>query len=287
MWQSISEQMSNALGYSVQIENKVELTRPGLFDHYQLTLQNGQRFYLKLSDKSHQQLLESELDTCQVLARTQTLASPDAMRLGQCKEGGFLYYPWLSSQDLCPSYSAELGVKLAQLHNWGEQKQFGFDSDNYIESTLQPNRWTDKWSIFFAEQRIGWLLTLLAEQGLYFGAIEDLVKQTQQYLKHHHPRPSLIHGYLCSENIKIGPKGPTSIQPACYWGDAECDLAMLELHSPLPDDFYQAYLAYRPLVCGYEDRRHLYRLYYHLLLLLHYGGQHLEAAQQELDALFQ
>ncbi|MDP5253423.1 MULTISPECIES: fructosamine kinase family protein [unclassified Vibrio] len=287
MWQSIAEQISHSLGYQTHIESKTKFDKLGLFDHYRLTLQNGQCLYLKLTDKSNRHLLESEFDTCQTLANTQTLIPPEAISLGQCKEGYFLYYPWQTEQPLCIKSSSQLGIQLAKLHNWGEQKQFGFDSDNYIVSTLQPNRWTDKWADFFAEQRIGWLLALLAEQGLYFGQVDDFVEQTKQRLKHHQPVPSLIHGHLCPENIKLTPQGPRCIQPACYWGDAECDLAMLEFNSPLPDSFYQAYLAYRPLAHGYEERRHLYRLYYRLLLLLQYGGQHLESTQQELYELFQ
>ncbi|WP_411979313.1 fructosamine kinase family protein, partial [Vibrio sp. 378] len=49
---------------------------------------------------------------------------------------------------------------------WGEQKEFGFDTDNYLGSTLQPNQWHKKWCMFFAEQRIGWQLQLLKEKGI-------------------------------------------------------------------------------------------------------------------------
>lgn len=75
----------------------------------------------------------------------------------------------------------------------------------------------------FAEQRIGWQLELAAEKGIAFGNIDAIVEHIQQRLASHQPQPSLLHGDLWSGNCALGPDGPYIFDPACYWGDRECD----------------------------------------------------------------
>ena len=93
---------------------------------------------------------------------------------------------------------------------------------------------------FFAEQRIGWQLELAAEKGLEFGNIDAIVEHVQQRLASHQPQASLLHGDLWSDNCALGPNGPYIFDPACYWGDRECDLAMLPLHPEQPRKYMMA-----------------------------------------------
>ena len=59
-----------------------------------------------------------------------------------------------------------------------------------------------------------------------------------------------------------GPDGKAMlIDPACYVGHREADLAMTELFGGFPPEFYDAYREAAPLQPGYEDRRDLYNLY--------------------------
>ncbi|STU71142.1 protein kinase-like protein [Klebsiella pneumoniae subsp. ozaenae] len=81
-----------------------------------------------------------------------------------------------------------LGQQLAHLHQWSDQPQFGLDFDNDLSTTPQPNAWQRRWSVFFAEQRIGWQLELAAEKGLHFGDIDTLVDMVQQRLANHQPQ---------------------------------------------------------------------------------------------------
>ena len=37
---------------------------------------------------------------------------------------------------------------------------FGFDNDNFLGPTVQPNRWHKKWDVFFAEGT-HWLATTI------------------------------------------------------------------------------------------------------------------------------
>lgn len=98
----------------------------------------------------------------------------------------------------------------------------------------------------FAEQRIGWQLELAAEKGIAFGNIDAIVDHVQQRLSSHQPQPSLLHGDLWSGNCALGPHGPYIFDPACYWGDRECDTAMLPLHSDQPPQIYDGYQSVSP-----------------------------------------
>ena len=65
------------------------------------------------------------------------------------------------------------------------------------------------------------------------------------------------------------------IDPACYVGHAEADLAMTELFGGFPQEFYEAYREANPLQSGYENRRDLYNLYQLLNHLNLFGPSYL------------
>jgi hypothetical protein len=51
--------------------------------------------------------------------------------------------------------------------------------------------------------------------------------------------------------------GPLLFDPACYWGDRECDLAMLPLYPELPPQIYDGYQSVWPLESGFIERQPL------------------------------
>ncbi|PLL63577.1 hypothetical protein CWN26_14375, partial [Klebsiella pneumoniae] len=76
---------------------------------------------------------------------------------------------------------------------------------------------------------------------------------------------------------------PYIFDPACYWGDRECDLAMLPMHPEQPPQIYDGYQSVSPLPSGFLDRQPIYQLYTLLNRAILFGGQHLVTAQQALD----
>jgi fructosamine-3-kinase len=83
------------------------------------------------------------------------------------------------------------------------------------------------------------------------------------------PLPSHLHGDLWSGNILVaGGQLAALIDPACYHGHAEVDLAMLALFDTPPDDFWESY---GPLEEGWEERRPLYQLFPALVHLRLFG----------------
>ena len=100
------------------------------------------------------------------------------------------------------------------------------------------------------------------------------------------PQPALLHGDLWSGNHAYLPDGtPIVFDPASYYGDRECDLAMTELFGGYGKNFYAAYCAAYPLDAGYVTRRDLYNLYHILNHVNLFGGSYVRQAEQMMQRL--
>lgn len=171
-------------------------------------------------------------------------------------------------------HAETLGVQLAALHSVTNNR-FGFEHDNYIGSTPQPNGWMEDGHAFFARRRLRFQGRLALERGLLsqsdHAALGKLIGKLPELVP---AQPaSLIHGDLWGGNIMVGPDGePVLIDPAVHYGWAEAELAMTALFGRLPAAAYRAYAEARPLAPGYEDRFDLYNLY-HLLNHLNLFGR--------------
>ncbi|MEJ1267584.1 fructosamine kinase family protein [Pantoea ananatis] len=90
--------------------------------------------------------------------------STEVYGVGSDRDYSFLLLEYIKPQPLDAHSALRLGQQLAHLHQWSEQPQFGLDFDNNLTTTPQPNSWLRRWSVFFAEQRIGWRLQVAAEK---------------------------------------------------------------------------------------------------------------------------
>lgn len=283
MWQAISRLLSEQLGEG-EIELRNEL--PGGEVHAAWHLRYaGHDFFVKCDERELLPGFTAEADQLELLSRSKTVTVPKVWAVGADRDYSFLVMDYLPPRPLDAHSAFILGQQIARLHQWSDQPQFGLDFDNALSTTPQPNTWQRRWSTFFAEQRIGWQLELAAEKGIAFGNIDAIVEHIQQRLASHQPQPSLLHGDLWSGNCALGPDGPYIFDPACYWGDRECDLAMLPLHTEQPPQIYDGYQSASPLPADFLERQPVYQLYTLLNRARLFGGQHLVIAQQSLDRL--
>jgi fructosamine-3-kinase len=170
-------------------------------------------------------------------------------------------------------FAERLGEQLARLHAT-TGPGFGFEHDNYLGATPQPNRWTLDGYSFFAEQRLSYQARLALQRGLL--SVEEV--QTVERIADRLPllipeQPaSLLHGDLWGGNVIVGPEGePVLIDPAAHYGWAEAELAMTSLFGGFDPTLYSAYEATRALAPDYRERFPLYNLY-HLLNHLNLFG---------------
>lgn len=285
MWHALATQLSEWLGSPYQICDHQALG--GGDYHHCYRINNGLRpLFIKISRHSDGENLTAEADGLAHLARNGLIATPAVIGQGKMDGQPLLALEWLDLQrnadDDCWQ---QFGRQLAQLHLSSDQAMYGFDDDNYLGLSLQPNRWHKHWYRFFAEQRLGWQLELAAEQGLQFGDIDTLIDCAAALLRHHQPKPALLHGDLWSGNFGFCNQQAVLFDPAVYYGDREVDIAMSRLFGPLPDAFYQGYDAVAALPPDHRDRQPLYQLYYLIHHARVFGGHYVEECRQQLKRL--
>ena len=278
MWKSVSQVLADQFGayYHIKEKNKVHTGEM----HEAWLIDDGiQPVFIKVNEKSYRSMFRAEADQLELLAKTNTVKVPQVYGVGCSQSHSFLLLEALRIEPVTPETMAEFGVQLAQLHSQRGPEQYGLDFDTWLGSQYQPNEWRTNWATFFAEYRIGWQLQICKEKGLDFGNIEDITHIVAAKLVKHKPQPALLHGNLWIENCAKVNTGITIYDPACYWGDRECDLAFSELFEPFPQEFYQNYHHTYPIDEGYVERKPIYQLY-HLLNFSHrFKGHYVELAK--------
>jgi fructosamine-3-kinase len=253
---------------------------------YRLEGVDGSRYFLKLNGARHMQMFVAEAEGLKAIAATNTICVPRPIAHGTADSHGFLVLEYL---ELSPRGDAKLlGEQLAALHRC-TGRNFGFAHDNFIGTTPQPNGWKNNWIDFWREHRLGFQLRLAAQNG-YNGQLqrlgEKLLDTLVAFFDGYSPQPSLLHGDLWSGNHASLPDGtPVIFDPAPYYGDRECDLAMTELFGGYAANFYATYREAYPLDAGYAGRKELYNLYHILNHANLFGAGYARQAEQMMQRL--
>jgi fructosamine-3-kinase len=160
----------------------------------------------------------------------------------------------------------DIGAALGALHAKAG-RQYGWPVDYRLGTVMLDNRQTSDWPSFWGEQRLAATAYILDRPTRE--RVETLASRLRDMLPAD-PPPAFLHGDLWSGNILVADgRLAALVDPACYGGDAEVDLAMLTLFDSPPDAFWEAYGALEP---GWEERRPLYQLFPALVHLRLFGA---------------
>ncbi|MBO6890832.1 MAG: fructosamine kinase family protein [Roseibium sp.] len=188
-------------------------------------------------------------------------------------------------EDLGPSVSPSqnawrhLAEILRALHGttgetFGWPEGYAFDR-LAIRSTQDPN-----WADFWIRNRV--LVDTTELPDALVQRLEEVEPIIRAVLPET-PAASLLHGDLWTGNVHFTSGDQAHlIDPACYYGHFEVDLAMLTLFGSPPQSFWAAY---GPLEPGWETRRHIYQLWPALVHLRLFGAGYLPLVERLLDAL--
>jgi len=259
----ISAVISEATHRTFEVRGATPVGGGSINEAYRLEGTDGTCYFVKLNDSRHLDMFVAEAAGLEAIAATNTIRVPRPLAHGSMGRQSFLVLEHLELDSR--GNAKRLGEQLAALHRC-EAQRFGFAADNFIGTTPQPNPWTDDWLTFWRIHRLGFQLRL-AEKNGYGGQLhslgEKLMNALPAFFADYTPQPSLLHGDLWNGNHAFLADGtPAIFDPAVYYGDRECDLAMTELFGGYPADFYAAYRAVYPLDPGYAARRELYNLYH-------------------------
>ena len=230
--------------------------------------------------------LEAERGGLEALAKAGLLRVPAVEGDGRDEDNAWLLLEWLELQPLGEASGAALGTALAALHRIA-QPRFGWERDNYIGGSIQPNGWSDDWLAFWRERRLMPQLRLAARNRLPSRLIdrgERLAADCEAFFTTYVPAKSLLHGDLWGGNAAALPDGiPVAFDPAVYVGDREADLAMTTLFGGFPADFHAAYAnAWRP-DDGFRVRRDFYNVYHVLNHAKLFAGGYVRQSQELVE----
>jgi fructosamine-3-kinase len=169
-----------------------------------------------------------------------------------------------------------LGAALALLHG-SEGESYGW-AENYAFGPVEiRNGFKDTWPAFWAENRLRPFLGAVPEETA--ARLDELCEGLPELLPER-PRPALLHGDIWTGNALFSGDDAYFIDPACYYGDGEVDLAMLHLFGQPPAEFAEGYGAMRD---GHEDRRPIYQLFPALVHLRLFGAGYHGLVSRLLD----
>lgn len=236
-----------------------------------------QQLFAKLNSGVGARVLKSEFESLLVINRQVPALYPKPLLYHADQDRAVLIMSFHHIAPLSAANAAQAGRALAHQHKHTND-QFGWENDNFIGLTPQPNQWTTAWAEFFREQRLQPMLERAMLAGLgdeYAQKVRNIIASLNELLSHS-VSPSLVHGDLWSGNLGVDAQANTAVfyDPAPYYADREVDIAMTKLFGRQPDAFYRAYQEVWPLESGYTQRRDIYNLYHALNHVVLFGGSY-------------
>jgi protein-ribulosamine 3-kinase len=255
-------------------------------DCYRYEISTGSIF-VKVGDVAVLDRFEAEAAGLNELRSAKALRVPQVLGTVAADSHAILVLEWIKFSD-SRSAAAQFGERLAAQHRT-VKPLFGWKRHNFIGSTPQVNFWSRNWINFWREYRLESQLALAEQKGADDRFIERtalLSTLIEGFFVSYTPVASLLHGDLWRGNYGVDSTGaPVIFDPAVYYGDRECDIAMTRLFGEFSPDFYSAYISAWPLDVGWQQRTALYNLY-HVLNHFHlFGGGYLDQAERLVEKL--
>jgi len=194
---------------------------------------------------------------------------------------GRLVMEYIPNDTLCNGRcEEEIADALAHLHSIPAQGVFGFGSDTTIGPFRQRNRPRIRWVDFYREMRVLDFAARAFDEGkldkAMLGRIEKLAADFEQFLTEPE-HSSLLHGDVWSGNVLTqGNRLAAFIDPACYYGHYEMELAFIGMFNTFGERFYARYREHRRIDAEFfAVRADLYRLFPYLVHVRAFGGGYL------------
>ena len=164
--------------------------------------------------------------------------------------------------------------------------RYGFPRDTVTGPYRQPNPWTDSWVAFFRDRRLDYFAGKAREEGLLSPSLAerlDALADDLDSLLPDDPPSALLHGDVWANNVLTRDGEVRALlDPACYFGHAEVELAYVDFGGSFGDAFFETYDDERGIDPGFRDERcAVYQLVPLLEHLLYFGEDRYAAGLRE------
>lgn len=297
---SLAKAIITLYGENVHLERGFPVHGGDINKSYGMSLSNGDVLFMKANEKSNVDFFVKEAHSLKAIESTKTIATPKVLGLGteNGEEVGysFLLLDFIELGNLDETFWEKFAEKLAQMHKadtknfipetaFNKGCIFGFYENNYIGRTEQINTPKESWIDFFRENRLEPQFKMAENhfENKDFKLIEKFLNNLGSFLVEP-KKPSLLHGDLWAGNVMCTTKPEAMIiDPACYVGNPEADIAMTELFGGFSGKFYATYKETGLLQPNYADRRDIYNLYHLLNHLNMFGKTYLSAVRTIIE----
>ncbi len=243
-------------------------------------------FFIKWNQGDHRGLFQAEAKNVQLIQETRAIQIPNVIGVGILDEKEYLMMECVPTGTKRSDYWQDFGQKLAKLHHNSSIHGHGLDYQNYMGAALQENTWNEDGIQFLVQNRIKKQVDLALYNRKINSVTEEKFNRLYDMLPNLLPdeKSSLIHGDLWSGNAMVNKHGQiTLVDPCCYYGFREAELAFTTMFGGFDKVFYEAYHEVYPIEKGFHERIPIYNLYPLMVHVNLFGEGYLPAVEKILD----
>ena len=239
-------------------------------------------FFLKLNELEDPDFFVSEAADLNLLKPF--VPVPETIGFGRSMGFNYLITNYIEEGKPQKSSFGKAGADLAKLH-LNSNSQFGNDYINYMASIPQDNQWKSDGINFLIQNRILPMVGhCLMEEKIsidLYKRIEMLCGRLGKIIPEENP--ALLHGDLWSGNLMTNMAGNSIfIDPACYYGLRESEIAFTYLFGGFENSFYESYLEIYPLEPGFGERVSVYHIHPLLVHVYLFGSGYIDGIERIL-----
>lgn len=246
---------------------------------FRLELTDGSRVFAKYHPAPPEDFFETEAAGLHWLRSAGCVPVPAVLAVGD--DPAFLVLEWIEPARGRNADEATFGQQLAALHRSGAEC-FGRTDRRTTGSLALPNDPCDSWSEFLVGRRLDPLARIAARRrALPVALLHDLDRLMAALPEWCGPEEpaARLHGDLWAGNRLVDRAGRSwLIDPACFGGHREFDLAMMRLFGGFGAEAFRAYAEVHPLAEGWQERVALHQLAPLLVHAIKFGGSYVSAA---------
>jgi fructosamine-3-kinase len=259
-------------------------------DAYRVTVASGRTVFAKTHRAPPPGFFTTEAAGLAWLRQADALLVPEVLAVtdGDRAMRPVLVLEWVVEDRRAEPDERAFGRALAALHATGAPT-FGREDHRTTGSRGLPNAPCATWAEFYATQRLGPLARLVRDTASLGDAaarladgLETVAARIGEFAGPREP-PARLHGDLWAGNRLVDRQRRSwLIDPACFGGHREFDLAMMRLFGGFAEDAFTAYAESMPLADGWERRIALHQLAPLAVHAIKFGGSYVSALRQAL-----